>query len=122
MPYEGEGIYRHYKGGIYEVLGIALVEATLEPCVVYKPTVELPIFMQGLGATMYTRPLEDFNAMVRDASIDHSDDQFKKPEKLPPMVDPRKPVPRFRKLSMSDILAVRNDRLTEWVRFNLEQS
>ncbi len=30
------GIYRHYKGGLYEVLGIARHSETLEPMVVYQ--------------------------------------------------------------------------------------
>jgi len=28
--------YRHYKGGEYQVLQLALLEATTEPCVVYQ--------------------------------------------------------------------------------------
>ena len=31
------GRYRHYKGGEYEVLGVARHSETLEPCVVYRP-------------------------------------------------------------------------------------
>jgi len=30
------GIYRHYKGGLYEVLSVALHSETLEPMVVYQ--------------------------------------------------------------------------------------
>ena len=31
------GLYRHYKGGVYEVLGLARHSETLEPLVIYRP-------------------------------------------------------------------------------------
>ncbi len=31
------GCYRHYKGGEYEVIGVARHSETLEPLVVYRP-------------------------------------------------------------------------------------
>lgn len=31
------GLYRHYKGGEYEVLGVARHSETLEPMVIYRP-------------------------------------------------------------------------------------
>ncbi len=31
------GLYRHYKGGEYEVVGVARHSETLEPLVVYRP-------------------------------------------------------------------------------------
>jgi hypothetical protein len=31
------GRYRHYKGGEYEVIGVARYSETLEPLVVYRP-------------------------------------------------------------------------------------
>jgi hypothetical protein len=34
------GIYKHYKGKHYEVIGVALHSETLEPVVVYKPLYE----------------------------------------------------------------------------------
>lgn len=37
MSYNGPGWYKHYKGGEYEVLGIAFDEATMQPFVVYRP-------------------------------------------------------------------------------------
>jgi len=33
----GLGRYRHYKGGEYEVVGVARHSETLEPLVVYRP-------------------------------------------------------------------------------------
>ncbi|MFA7244734.1 MAG: DUF1653 domain-containing protein [Candidatus Magasanikbacteria bacterium] len=40
MPEIKKGIYRHYKGHEYEVMGIAKYESTLEDLVLYKPLYE----------------------------------------------------------------------------------
>ena len=37
LPEPGIGRYRHYKGGEYEVIGVARHSETLEPLVVYRP-------------------------------------------------------------------------------------
>lgn len=37
LPPIRPGRYRHYKGGEYEVIGIARHSETLEPLVVYRP-------------------------------------------------------------------------------------
>jgi len=37
LPVTPSGRYRHYKGGEYEVLGVARHSETLEPHVVYRP-------------------------------------------------------------------------------------
>ena len=37
LPTLALGRYRHYKGGEYEVLGVARHSETLEPLVVYRP-------------------------------------------------------------------------------------
>ena len=37
LPFIETGRYRHYKGGEYEVLGVARHSETLEPLVVYRP-------------------------------------------------------------------------------------
>lgn len=39
MPATRTGMYRHYKGGEYEVLGVARHSESLEPMVVYRPLV-----------------------------------------------------------------------------------
>lgn len=49
--------YEHYKHMRYNVLSVALIEATNEPCVVYRA-------LYGEGAT-FVRPLEDWLAEVR---------------------------------------------------------
>ena len=37
LPALPTGRYRHYKGGEYEVLGVAHHSETLEPMVIYRP-------------------------------------------------------------------------------------
>lgn len=37
LPNTPPGRYRHYKGGEYEVIGVARHSETLEPLVVYRP-------------------------------------------------------------------------------------
>jgi hypothetical protein len=37
LPATVPGRYRHYKGGAYEVIGVARHSETLEPLVVYRP-------------------------------------------------------------------------------------
>jgi hypothetical protein len=37
LPHTPTGHYRHYKGGEYEVIGVARHSETLEPLVVYRP-------------------------------------------------------------------------------------
>jgi len=37
LPEARLGRYRHYKGGEYEVVGVARHSETLEPLVVYRP-------------------------------------------------------------------------------------
>ena len=37
LPATPLGRYRHYKGGEYEVVGVARHSETLEPLVVYRP-------------------------------------------------------------------------------------
>ena len=37
LPATPLGLYRHYKGGEYEVIGVARHSETLEPLVLYRP-------------------------------------------------------------------------------------
>lgn len=37
LPATPTGRYRHYKGGLYEVIGVARHSETHEPLVVYRP-------------------------------------------------------------------------------------
>jgi hypothetical protein len=49
---------RHYKGGLYEVIGTCLIEATLKTGVLYKP-------LQGDKQDLiWMRPMSEFQDMV----------------------------------------------------------
>ncbi len=52
------GLYKHYKGKIYEVIGIATHSETLEKLVVYKAT------YQKDGENLWVRPLSMFTESV----------------------------------------------------------
>jgi hypothetical protein len=52
---------RHYKGGLYVVVGTCLIEATLKPGVLYKP-------LQGDKQDVtWMRPMTEFQDMVTTA-------------------------------------------------------
>ena len=55
------GIYLHYKGKQYEVIGRALHSETLEALVVYKPLYPTPDVPEG---TLWVRPEAMFSEMV----------------------------------------------------------
>lgn len=50
------GVYQHFKGGIYKVIGIATHSETLEKVVVYR--------QQGDEHGLWVRPLEMFREQV----------------------------------------------------------
>lgn len=52
LPAIEPGRYRHYKGGLYEVIGVARHSETHEPLVVYRP-------LYGEGA-LWVRPYAMF--------------------------------------------------------------
>ena len=50
---------RHYKGGLYEVTGACIIEATLETGILYRP-------LQGdAGRLLWMRPASAFFEMVQ---------------------------------------------------------
>ena len=51
-----KGIYRHYKGNLYEVIGIAKHSETLEEMVVYKA-------LYGEGG-LWVRPAKMWNEII----------------------------------------------------------
>lgn len=54
-PTEGfKPTHRHYKHGLYEVIAAGIIEATMEPAVIYR----------GEDGTIWVRPQADFNAGV----------------------------------------------------------
>lgn len=56
LPALAPGRYRHYKGGLYEVIGVARHSETHEPLVVYRP-------LYGEGA-LWVRPYAMFVGTV----------------------------------------------------------
>ncbi len=56
LPAIALGRYRHYKGGEYEVLGVARHSETLEPLVVYRPLYN--------ESGLWVRPLAMFREQV----------------------------------------------------------
>ncbi len=56
------GFYRHYKGGVYEVVGTALHESTHEVLVLYRPL----IAQAALIADFWARPQTQFEEMVEN--------------------------------------------------------
>jgi hypothetical protein len=72
--YEGKGLYHHYKGGQYRVLGIGIEEATLKPVVVYEPIDEGDLANLAKlhdGVLFWMRPLDDFNDEVPSEKYGH---------------------------------------------------
>lgn len=74
--YRGPGRYRHYKGGVYKVLGIALREDSIDKGGAVSPVksggeqfvIYLPLTPDSLlehrAEDYWARELSDFNAMV----------------------------------------------------------
>lgn len=54
-------IYRHYKGGDYEFVALAHIEATLEPVVVYRSCTTSVVF---------ARPAAEFFGTINASSAD----------------------------------------------------
>ena len=60
------GLYKHYKGNIYEVIGVAKHSETLEKLVVYKAT------YQKEGENIWVRPLKMFLESVTVDGLEQS--------------------------------------------------
>jgi hypothetical protein len=59
LPDPKPGRYRHYKGNLYEVIGVARHSETLEPVIVYRP-------LYGVG-DLWVRPYAMF---FEDVEVD----------------------------------------------------
>jgi len=109
MPYDGPGRYRHWKGGEYEVLGLALQEDTVlkregEPAsgpseithVIYRPLTPGSL-LEDREETFWARRLDDFNEMVWPEG-ELGVDQFEEPDVMPEIASDLlgQPVPRFK--------------------------
>ena len=59
------GIYKHYKGDEYEVVGLAHHTETKTPLVLYKPLYSIPdLEEQYNGDIVFARPIEMFTETV----------------------------------------------------------
>ena len=61
MPDVKPGTYKHYKGNMYEVIGVAYHSETLEELVVYRALYDSPDF--GPNA-LWVRPKKMFLEMI----------------------------------------------------------
>lgn len=53
VPYVELGMYQHYKGNKYEVIGMALDSENLQPTVIYKPLYDSKV-------ALWARPYDMF--------------------------------------------------------------
>ena len=60
MDLPRKGRYRHFKGGEYEVIGVARHSETDEPLVIYRALYPCPDTPNGEG--IWARPLSSWNA------------------------------------------------------------
>jgi hypothetical protein len=58
IPEIAPGIYQHYKGDRYEVVGAGLDTETLEPVVIYKPLYETPVPFWVRPYAIFTETVE----------------------------------------------------------------
>ena len=76
LPPTPLGRYRHYKGGEYEIVGVARHSETNEPLVVYRPLYET----SGEASGWWVRPHAMFFERVTIAGVDQPRFAFLKPE------------------------------------------
>lgn len=59
------GLYKHFKGNLYEVLGVAMHSETREKLVVYRALYDCPEIADEYGMhPMFVRPFDMFNETV----------------------------------------------------------
>ncbi len=64
-PQVEPGIYRHYKGKLYEVEGLAFHTETKDPMVLYKPLYDCPDLSNEYGIRpWFVRPADMFSEHV----------------------------------------------------------
>jgi len=63
VPYIELGMYQHYKGNKYEVIGMALDSENLQPTVIYKPLYDSKV-------ALWARPYDMFTSTVRIEGVD----------------------------------------------------
>ncbi len=57
VPFVQPGMYEHYKGNKYEVIGVALDSENIQPLVIYKPLYESKV-------TYWARPYDMFMSNI----------------------------------------------------------
>lgn len=70
LPPTPLGRYRHYRGGEYEVTGVARHSETLEPLVVYRPLYNATGLWVRPHAMFYGTVMLDGHAVPRFAPLD----------------------------------------------------
>lgn len=70
LPDTPPGRYRHYKGGTYEVIGVARHSETLEPLVVYRPVYDTSGWWVRPHAMFFGRVVVDGEERARFERID----------------------------------------------------
>lgn len=73
LPPTPTGRYRHYKGGEYEVIGVARHSETLEPMVVYRPLYNTSGLWVRPHAMFFAQVLVDGVARPRFARVGDKD-------------------------------------------------
>ena len=69
LPATPPGRYRHYKGGEYEVIGVARHSETLEPLVVYRPLYGAPELWVRPHAMFFGQITIDGRSVPRFAAL-----------------------------------------------------
>lgn len=73
MPYDGPGVYLHYKGGFYRVLGVGRMEATHEKVVIYHSyniDHDLPRVSEGVDFVCCSLDADDGEDAFNEQTLD----------------------------------------------------
>lgn len=63
-----KGLYRHYRKGVYRVIGVATNHDTQEKTVIYHPELD--------PDTLWSRPLDEFTSIINLVDHGRSVDRF----------------------------------------------
>lgn len=89
MSYNGPGVYRHYKGGLFDAVGVAEHESTGQRFIIYKSrSIEYNAERLARGADLIARPAD-----IEDCLPQSAHDPFNAPLAIGGV-----PVERFEKI------------------------